>query len=182
MAEGFEGPVGSWAARPLAFVREFAIEWGHCDPAGIVFHPRYFEMFDACAAGLLQLASGMTKAAMLERYGAAGIPVVDAGAKFLLPCRHGDEVRIDTRAEALGRSSFGVRHLLFRGGALAVEGWSTRVWTARDTQDPLRLRAQPLPDELRARLGGAAPEGGADGRYHLPERAVPAGQGRGGRA
>ena len=23
------------------------IEWGDCDPAGIVFYPRYFAMFDA---------------------------------------------------------------------------------------------------------------------------------------
>ena len=25
-----------------------AIEWGDCDPAGIVFYPRYFEMFETC--------------------------------------------------------------------------------------------------------------------------------------
>lgn len=136
----------------LVHVRELAIEWGHCDPAGIVFHPRYFEMFDACAAGLVQLASGMTKAAMLEHYRAAGIPVVDAGAKFLLPCRYGDPVRIETWAATLGRSSFGVRHRLLSGDALAVEGWSTRVWTARDPADPARLRAQPIPEELRAKL------------------------------
>lgn len=147
----------------LVHLRELAIEWGQCDPAGIVFHPRYFEMFDACAAGLLQLASGMTKAAMLEHYRAVGIPVVDAGAKFLLPCRYGDPVRIETWAASLGRSSFGVRHRLLSGGLLAVEGWSTRVWTARDPADPARLRAQPIPEELRTKLRAAAREASKGG-------------------
>jgi 4-hydroxybenzoyl-CoA thioesterase len=26
--------------------RQFMIEWGHCDPAGIVFNSRFFEFFD----------------------------------------------------------------------------------------------------------------------------------------
>lgn len=138
----------------LVHVRELQIEWGHCDPAGIVFHPRYFEMFDACAAGLFQQASGMTKAAMLRHYGAAGIPVVDAGAKFLLPCRYGDDVRIESRVESFRRSSFTLRHHLFNAeGALAVEGWSTRVWTGHAADDPARLRSQPIPADLLARLG-----------------------------
>jgi acyl-CoA thioesterase FadM len=25
---------------------QFTIEWGHCDPAGIVFNGRFFEFFD----------------------------------------------------------------------------------------------------------------------------------------
>jgi len=139
----------------LVHVRELSIEWGHCDPAGIVFHPRYFEMFDACAAFLFQQASGMTKAAMLRHYGAAGIPVVEAGAKFLLPCRYGDEVRIESRVKAFRSSSFDLRHQLFRGSDCAVEGWSTRVWTGHPDGDAARLKAQPLPAELVARFGAA---------------------------
>ena len=30
--------------------RERLIEWGDCDPARIVFNPRYFEWFDGCTA------------------------------------------------------------------------------------------------------------------------------------
>ena len=35
--------------------RRLTIEWGHCDPAGIVFNPRYFEFFD-WSTGLLVFA------------------------------------------------------------------------------------------------------------------------------
>ena len=138
------------SAPTLCHVREMQVEWGHCDPAGIVFHPRYLEIFDACAALLFQQASGMTKAAMLAHHGAAGIPVVQAGAKFTTPCSYGDMIRIETRVEAFRRSSFDLRHLLFKDGELAVEGWSTRVWVGRDLADPKRLRSQPIPAELIA--------------------------------
>ena len=30
----------------LMSVHEITVEWGDCDPAGIVFYPRYLEMFN----------------------------------------------------------------------------------------------------------------------------------------
>src|SRR5262245_13444018 len=34
--------------------REVRIEWGDCDPANIVFYPRYFAFFDASTAYLFE--------------------------------------------------------------------------------------------------------------------------------
>ena len=49
--------------------RAVAIEWGDCDPAGIVFYPRYFAMFDASTAALFAHALGDEAArSRLERY------------------------------------------------------------------------------------------------------------------
>lgn len=45
--------------------RSLTVEWGQCDPAGIAFYPRYFEMFDAGTAHLFAAALGMTKREML---------------------------------------------------------------------------------------------------------------------
>lgn len=138
----------------LISVRRFVVEWGQCDPAGIVFHPRYLEVFDACAAQLFAEASGMSKAEMLRRYGAAGIPVVEAGAKFHHPCRYGDPARVDTWIAKLGRSSFRLCHRLRSHGRLAVEGWSTRVWVARDPEDPEQFQSRPIPADLVSVLRG----------------------------
>jgi 4-hydroxybenzoyl-CoA thioesterase len=128
------------------------IEWGDCDPAGIVFYPRYFEMFDTATAALFQAALGIDKAAMLARFGIAGIPMVDTRARFLVALSFGVTARIESRVAALGRSSFGIRHALFDGERLAVEGEETRVWTRRDPENPKRLRATPIPDAVRACL------------------------------
>lgn len=132
--------------------RSVQIEWGHCDPAGIVFNPRYFEYFDWSTALLFERALGMTKPEMLKAYAAAGIPLVETRAKFLQPCRYGETVEIISRVTRLGRSSFDVEHRVLSQGELAVEGHETRVWTGRDPADPSRLKAKPLPADIVARL------------------------------
>jgi 4-hydroxybenzoyl-CoA thioesterase len=136
----------------LTQTRALQIEWGQCDPAGIVFYPRYFEMFDASTTALFQHALGMTKYEFLKKYDAAGYPMVDTRARFLVPTRYGDRVSIETTVTEFRRSSFDIRHRLLKDGELAVEGFETRVWVGRDPQDASRIRAQPLPADLIARL------------------------------
>jgi 4-hydroxybenzoyl-CoA thioesterase len=41
--------------------RKTRIEWGDCDPAGIIFFARYFDIFDVSTTVLLERALGMTK-------------------------------------------------------------------------------------------------------------------------
>ena len=36
----------------LSDTPDVRIEWGDCDPAGIVFYPRYFAMFETCTTAL----------------------------------------------------------------------------------------------------------------------------------
>jgi 4-hydroxybenzoyl-CoA thioesterase len=138
----------------LSNTRALRIEWGHCDPAGIVFYPRYFEMFDAATAALLERACGMTKYQMLKTYGTAGIPLVETRARFLVPTRFGDDVMLESTIVELRRSSFAVRHRLHKAGELAVEGNETRVWAGYDPDNPGRIKSQPLPPDLAARLKG----------------------------
>ncbi|MFT8242828.1 acyl-CoA thioesterase [Roseomonas sp. BN140053] len=136
--------------------RELVIEWGDCDAAGIVFYPRYFQMFDTSTGLLLQRATGMRKSAMLRHYAMVGIPMVDTRAKFHRPSTFGDPVRIDSRITAVHRSSFEVEHrLLHEGDVLAVEGFETRVWVGRHPDDPARIKAQPIPEEVIARFAEA---------------------------
>ena len=135
----------------LTNTRHRTVEWGDCDPAGIVFNPRYFEWFDAATAALFAAALGMTKAAMVRRYDIVGIPLVDTRARFLVPCSFGDEVSIESTVAEFRRSSFDVQHRLLRAdGTLAVEGFETRVWVGRHPDRPGGIKAQPIPDEVTA--------------------------------
>src|SRR5262249_50825809 len=92
----------------LKNTRTIRVEWGDCDPAGIVFYPRYFEMFEACIAALFERATGMTKFEMLKAYDFAGYPVVEARAQFLAPAKYGDDVIAETTISEFRRSSFDV--------------------------------------------------------------------------
>ena len=131
--------------------RTIQVEWGDCDPAGIVFYPRYFAWFDACTAGLFA-AAGLPKPLLLKKYAILGIPMVDTAAKFHIPSRFGETFKIETSAIAFRRSSFDVLHRILKDGALAVEGRETRVWTAVDPENPERLKSRPIPQEVIALL------------------------------
>lgn len=126
---------------------ELDIQFGDCDPAGIVYYPNYFRYFDNATAALVSMALGMNKPAWLAEFSIAGIPMVDTGARFLRPSRFGDSVRIESRFGELGRSSFAVQHKLFNGENLAVEAHEKRVWAVRDASGG--IRGESLPDAVR---------------------------------
>ena len=136
--------------------RKTRIEWGDCDPAGIIFFARYFDMFDVSTTVLIERALGMKKIEYLKAYNFSGHPLVETRARFRLPTRFGDEVTIDTAVVACGRSSFKIEHRLTHDGALAVEGFETRVWVVRDPHDPKRIKSQPIPPQIVARLTQAS--------------------------
>ena len=142
----------------LVNTRTVRIEWGDCDPAGIVFYPRYMAIFDACTSALIERALGMSKPEYLKAYNFSGHPLVNTQARFLIPVRFGDDVTIETTIGALRRSSFDVRHRLLKDGALAVEGFETRVWVQSGPTDRANMRSAPVPDEVVALLSrGSAP-------------------------
>jgi 4-hydroxybenzoyl-CoA thioesterase len=136
--------------------RNVRIVWGDCDPAGIVYYPRYFEMFDTSTTALFERALGMTKYQFLKAYDSLGYPMVDTRARFLLPTRYGDDVVIDSAITEIKRSSFAVTHRLLKDGQLAVEGFETRVWVGRDPADADKIKAKSLPDEIVGKLRAEA--------------------------
>jgi 4-hydroxybenzoyl-CoA thioesterase len=134
----------------IANSRTVRIEWGHCDPLGIIFYPRYFEIFDASTAALFESALGIPKIKQLKTFGFAGYPLVRTQARFIRPTRFGDDVVIDSKI-SFGRSSFEIEHRLSRDGELCVECSEKRVWVVRDGSG--RLKSQAVPDAVRAKFG-----------------------------
>jgi 4-hydroxybenzoyl-CoA thioesterase len=137
---------------PIISRRQFTVEWGHCDPAGIVYNPRFFEYFDWGSWNLFELALGVKPHDLYGVYGIIGIPLVDAGARFIAPAKFGDVVELTSQVSAFRRSSFDVAHKLFVHGTLAIEGHETRVWAARDPSNPDKIKAKPIPPEVMAKF------------------------------
>jgi 4-hydroxybenzoyl-CoA thioesterase len=129
----------------FVFRRQFTIEWGQCDPSGIVFNSRFFEFFDWNSWLLFEAALGVRPAQLASRFGIVGLPLVDAKAQFFRPAKFNDVVEISSHVSAFRRSSFAIEHRITIDGELAVEGNETRVWAAQDKSDPLKLRAMPIP-------------------------------------
>lgn len=134
--------------------REVQIQWGDCDPANIVYYPRYFAMFDDSTSTLFEVA-GFSKQDLVRKYGLVGIPMVDTRAKFYIPSTYGDWIIIETRIESIKRSSFEVKHNVYKGEALAIEGFETRVLVGRDPDNHDKLKSAPFPAEMVAKFTGS---------------------------
>ncbi len=136
----------------LSNIRKIRIEWCDCDPAGIIFYPRYFEIFDTSTTVLIERALGMNKIDYLKAYDFAGHPVIETRARFRQPTRYGDEVPVETALVECGESSFKLSHRITKAGALAVEGFETRIWAVNDPDVRERVKPQPIPPEVLARF------------------------------
>ena len=135
----------------LSSKRTVRIEWGDCDPAGIIYYPRYFEIFDASTAMLFERATGLTKFKQIKSLNFVGYPLVRTRARFLQPTRFGDDVTVESTI-TFGRSSFEVQHTLSLNGETCVECSEKRVWVARDANG--KLKSQVIPAAVRAKFRG----------------------------
>jgi len=136
----------------FTYRRQLTIEWGQCDPAGIVFNSRFFEIFDTSTWRMFEAALGVKPQDLAGTFGIIGIPLVDASANFIKPIRFGDTVEMATRVSEFRRSSFDVEHRLSVGGELAVEGGETRVWAARSKHDPEKIGGIAIPADVIAKF------------------------------
>jgi 4-hydroxybenzoyl-CoA thioesterase len=131
--------------------RTLRIEWGQCDPAGIMFYPHYLLIFDSSTGWLFE-RTGLKPLAMRKKYGIVGMPIVEVGARFLMPCRFDDDIVVESEVSEWGRTSFTVRHRVLKEDKLVVEGFEKRVWAAPHPERAGGIHAQPVPAEIIASL------------------------------
>jgi 4-hydroxybenzoyl-CoA thioesterase len=134
----------------LVHNKRLRIEWGHCDPAGIVFNSRFFEYFDWSTWEMFESVLGVPRQDLFSTYDIIGVPLVDAQARFHVPVKFGDFVDVGSEIGEFRRSSFDVTHRITLNGELAVEGRETRVWAGRGADG--RIRGKPIPDEVIGRF------------------------------
>jgi 4-hydroxybenzoyl-CoA thioesterase len=127
------------------------VEFGHCDPTRMVTPKYLFEYFDNGTWSLFEAALGVARRDFLDVFGI--LPLVDVRLDCRKTVRFGDEIEIASRVAEFRRSSFDVEHRVLSGGELAVLGGETRVWAVRNKDNPEKISARPLPDEVVARFG-----------------------------
>lgn len=137
---------------------EVTVGWGDCDPALIVFYPRYFYWFDVATVHLLD-GLGLDLAALVDGQGLLRMPVVDSGATFRRPSRLGDRLTIESVLERHGRSSFRVTHAVSNGGERALEGHEVRAWVVPDGERPGAVRSAALPAAVALAFDAAGSRG-----------------------
>ncbi len=100
---------------PLRNKHEVTVEWGDCDPAGIVYYPSYFRWCDQATYRLF-LAAGVKRDDVSSGQWKEGTPLVAAECAFRRASQHGEKLVVESHIEKFGRSSFTIRHV-FRNQA-----------------------------------------------------------------
>ncbi len=80
----------------------------HCDPAGIVFYPRYFEMINAVVESWFENSLKVSFADLHFEKNLA-IPTVSINTEFLAPSRLGDMLSLTLEVVTLGGSSLNLK-------------------------------------------------------------------------
>lgn len=114
----------------------------HCDPAGIVFYPRYFEMMNDCVEAFFAEIGF----AFEDIHKVGRVPTVQIDATFQTPSMHGDQMVIELTITRLGTSSIGLAFHAHCAGTTRFTASSTLVYISPDNA------AQPISDEMRAAL------------------------------
>lgn len=127
----------------MGFAYPQKVLFKYCDPAGIVFYPRYFEMINDATEAFFDQALACPWEVLHQT---ANIPTVEITTRFTAPSRHGDDLVILVQVTNLGRSSLSLQFTATCGEETRFTAASTLVRIDKSG------RPEPWPDDLRAAL------------------------------
>lgn len=129
-----------------SFVYRTRVRFTHTDPAGYVFFPRYFEMFQAAVEDWFSDGLGEPMAKLVLERG-LGLPTATTECTFYLPTRFGEVLEIAVVPERVGNSSITVRFIGGIGDDVRLRGKSVLVMI-----DLKNGRPVPVDEDLRRRI------------------------------
>ncbi len=130
------------------------VGWGDCDPAGIVFYPRFYAWMDN-VSHVLAREMGIPRESMIPPgVDMLGFPVVGTEAQYVAPARMDDILEVRTWVSRIGRTSLSLRHEIVRieadaAEALIVRGREDRVFVCHGLDG---LRPRELTPRMRQAL------------------------------
>lgn len=127
----------------MAFIFNQKVRFKHCDPAGIVFYPRYFEMINDCVEVFFDTELGLP---FEEMHKHSGVPTVAISTRFLSPSFHGDPLKICLTCIKIRKSSLALEIAASCNGNLRFTAQPTLVHVGTNR------RPKPWPDGLRKAL------------------------------
>lgn len=130
------------------------VHWGHCDPAGIVYFPRFFEMFHEAMETWFSEGLGLPYEELIVAR-KIGFPSVHTEADFRRPTRFGETIAVELRVRETGHTSIKFDYVV-RDQAdprdVRATGHTVCVVMDLDPQRSTFRRAIPMPQDVRERV------------------------------
>ena len=134
-------------APAAAFRSSYLVRFSHCDPAGIVFYPRFFDLFSSTLEDWFQTGIGSPFGGDFMVTRNLRVPSLSITAEFVRPCKLGEQLDVDLWVARLGRSSFE----LALAGSVEGEPRLRAAWTMC-VIDFATFKSTPIPEDLRQRM------------------------------
>jgi len=126
------------------------VQFGDCDPAGIVFFPNFSRWMDAASLSFFMQCGVPPWRELVKTRGIVGAPLLEINTKFFKPVTYGETIHITTQVIEWRAKVFVQVHRVTRGDDLICEGREVRAFVKRDADNPDRLRAIAVPEDIRA--------------------------------
>jgi 4-hydroxybenzoyl-CoA thioesterase len=134
------------------YTLDIPVRFGDCDPAGILYYPRYFDLYHQTMEQWFSDALGLPYADVL-RERKIGVPTVSAKTEYRAPLEFGDIASVTLRIEEIGTTSLRfVYEVRGPGGRLCAEAWIVTVWMDLNPAHERFRRSIPAPPDVRAQV------------------------------
>jgi 4-hydroxybenzoyl-CoA thioesterase len=141
---------GNAALNSKTHVYRVDVHFGDCDPAGIVFFPNFLKWMDQSSLAFFLACGVQPWRELAQTGGIIGTPVLDIHTRFVKTATYGQTLQIHTTIETWNPKTFTHRHQVKRGDDLLCEGTEVRAFVTKDPADPDRIKAIPVPPDIKA--------------------------------
>ena len=127
------------------------VQFGDCDPAGIVFFPNFSRWMDEASLAFFMACGVPPWRELVKTRGIIGTPLLEIHTKFMRAATYGEKLHIHTTVEEWSAKTFRHRHVVKRGETVLCEGTEVRAFCIRDPDNAERIKAIPVPEDILQR-------------------------------
>ena len=131
----------------MVFSKKKTVRFSHCDPAGIVFYPRYAELCNEVVEDWFREALGVDFHELHEKR-RLGVPAVRLEVDYLAPSTYGDVLEFTLGVKAIGNASMTLGIIAWCGDQERV-----RIQLKVVMMDMDAMRAVHIDEEWREKFG-----------------------------
>jgi 4-hydroxybenzoyl-CoA thioesterase len=131
----------------IEVIYKVRVEFGDCDPAGIVWFPNFFRWIDAASRHFFAERGVSRWEETAKTIGVIGTPLVDTHTRFVKTASYGETLAIAVTIPEWREKSFVQRYRVTRGEDLILECEEVRIFATK--REGGGIRAVPIPVEIR---------------------------------
>ena len=133
-------------SKPIVFEDDKLIRFHHCDPAGIIFYPQYFVLFNELIEDWFTRGLGISFVDQVTKE-RVSTPIGRVECDFVSASKIGDVLRFSLAVSRIGTSSIQLKFEVRHGEEVRVRAKLTVVRASLDT-----FKAVPISQDLRRRM------------------------------